>query len=191
MTHHPQTILEKHCPVFGALFLDKTNKAQMEMFKGIIAAMEEHALQYKTLEQSIRDLWVTACLERDELDEQYKMAIKDRNTCRDMYKETLQERDGWISEASLLQSKVQELTESYQLEQEENIRLVDIGESIVDEVNELKAKISELNGYLEDRHKYIEELENTLGLRNRSNPDLTIDEEKPKSLFERWQNLED
>jgi len=39
--------------------------------------------------------------------------------------------------------------------------------------------------------EYNLELENTLGLRNRSNPDLTIDEEKPKSLFERWQNLED
>lgn len=37
----------------------------------------------------------------------------------------------------------------------------------------------------------LRELEDTLGLRNRSNPDLTIDEEKPKSLFERWQNLED
>lgn len=45
------------------------------------------------------------------------------------------------------------------------------------EIHELKAKVSELNGYLEDRHKYIEELEMTLGLRNRSNPDLTIDDE--------------
>jgi len=155
MRDNPQTILEKHCPVFGPLFLDKSNKAQMGMLNGILSAMEEHALQYKTLEQSIRDLWVQACLDRDELNEQYKIAVRDRNTVREMYKETLQERDGWISE-----------------------------------VNELKAKVSELNVYLEDRHKYIEELENTLGLRNRSNPDLTIDDEQ-KSIFDRWKECKD
>lgn len=72
----------------------------------------------------------------------------------------------WMDEAS-----------KFEREKEENTRLVVIGESLVDEVTELKAKVSELNGYLEDRHKYIEELEMTLGLRNRSNPDLTIDDE--------------
>jgi hypothetical protein len=102
------------------------------------------------------------------------------------YFETGKTSEDW----DIFESKIEELTESYQLEQEENIRLVAIGESFVDEVNELKAKVSELNGYLEDRHKYIEELENTLGLRNRSNPDLTIDDES-KSVFDKWKDCKD
>lgn len=40
-------ILEKHCPVFGALFLDKTNKAQVQMYTSIIAAMDEYSTLQK------------------------------------------------------------------------------------------------------------------------------------------------
>lgn len=52
---------------------------------------------------------IDVTLERDELDEQYKIAVRDRNTAREMYKETVQERDGWINEASTLMGHIQEL----------------------------------------------------------------------------------
>jgi hypothetical protein len=39
----PEEILEKNCPVFGALFLDKKNKAQMQMRDGILNAMKDYA----------------------------------------------------------------------------------------------------------------------------------------------------
>jgi uncharacterized coiled-coil DUF342 family protein len=54
---------------------------------------------------------VAMTLERDELDEQYKMVVADRNTCRAMYKETLQERDGWISEYRAAREEVERLKE--------------------------------------------------------------------------------
>lgn len=54
-----------------------------------------------------------------------------------------------IHQMEIMESKIEELKEDLQSEQEENTTL----------------------------RSYIEELENTLGLRNRSNPDLTIDEE--------------
>lgn len=38
--------------------------------------------------------------------------------------------------------------------------------------------------------KYIQELEDTLGLRNRSNPDLTISQEG-KSIFDRWKECDE
>jgi hypothetical protein len=134
----PEEILIDNCPVFSSLFHDKTNKASVTMKESILKSMEQYAAQ--------RIVDVT--FERDEIDEQYKMAVSDRNTAREMYKETVQERDGWMTEA-----------------------------------NELKSKVDELN-------LYIEELENTLGLRNRSNPDLTIDDE-PKSVFDKWKECKD
>lgn len=52
-----------------------------------------------------------------------------------------------VHQMEVMESKIEELKEDFQSEQEENTSL----------------------------RNYIEELENTLGLRNRSNPDLTID----------------
>lgn len=54
-----------------------------------------------------------------------------------------------IHQMEIMESKIEELKNDLQSEQEENTTL----------------------------RSYIEELENTLSLRNRSNPDLTIDEE--------------
>lgn len=48
-------------------------------------------------------------MDRDELEENYKMAVSDRNTCREMYKETLQERDGWIAEYRSAMAEVERL----------------------------------------------------------------------------------
>lgn len=42
-------ILEKHCPVFGNLFMDKQNKAMVDMRDSILKAMNEHAEQYRRL----------------------------------------------------------------------------------------------------------------------------------------------
>lgn len=39
----PEQILESNCPVFGGLFLDKRNKAQMQMRDGILNAMKDYA----------------------------------------------------------------------------------------------------------------------------------------------------
>lgn len=66
------------------------------------------------------------------------------------------------------------------------------------ELDDAKYEIETLHGQIIDRDMEIkelkedlEELENTLGLRNRSNPDLTIDEEQPKSIFDRWKDCKD
>lgn len=105
--------------------------------------MEKQELQQeKELVATLQGQVVDVTLDRDELDEQYKITVRELKNLQENYKNRLFD--------------VQTL-------QEENTSLL----------------------------SYIQELENTLGLRNRSNPDLTIDEEKPKSLFERWQNLED
>ena len=83
----------------------------------------------------------------------------------------------WNASENCVASLIDELMREYSDEWRKAFR--DLSASHVSqgkEIHELKNKISELNGYLEDRHGYIQELENTLGLRNRSNPDLTIDE---------------
>ena len=91
---------------------------------------------------------------------------------------------------------MREVQEAYELEQEHNIELVERIEELEQYITHSKesAQYLDQKTLLEENtslRSYIEDLENTLGLRNRSNPDLTIDKEKPKSLFERWQNLED
>jgi hypothetical protein len=50
--------------------------------------------------------------------------------------------------------------------------------------------IQQLKAVIKNRDEEIEELSNTLGLRNRSNPDLTIDDE-PKSIFDQWKECRD
>lgn len=50
--------------------------------------------------------------------------------------------------------------------------------------------IQQLKAVIKNRDEEIEELSNTLGLRNRSNTDLTIDDE-PKSIFDRWKECKD
>jgi uncharacterized coiled-coil DUF342 family protein len=69
------------------------------------------AIKQMELVATLQGQVVDVTLERDELDEQYKMAVADRNTCRAMYKETLQERDGWISEYRAAREEVERLKE--------------------------------------------------------------------------------
>jgi hypothetical protein len=60
----PEDILGKHCPGFSALFLDKGNKAVMEMYTSILKAMEEYSQNaYNRLSDMDDDF--TACKERN------------------------------------------------------------------------------------------------------------------------------
>lgn len=99
----------------------------------------------------------------------------------------------WNASENCVASLIDELMREYSDEWHKAFRELSVSHvSQGKEIHELKNKISELNGYLEDRHKYIEELQNTLGLRNRSNPDLTIDPETDwESLFDRWRECKD
>jgi hypothetical protein len=50
-------VLEKHCPVFGNLFMDKQNMAMVSMRESIVNAMDEYAkLSEDTLKCEIETL---------------------------------------------------------------------------------------------------------------------------------------
>lgn len=61
---------------------------------------------------------------------------------------------------------------------------------LVHEVSQLRAENQTLQEENNSFVSYINELEDALGLKNRSNPDLTIDDE-PKSLFDKWKECKD